>query len=66
MSNLHKFERLDLADMFDGMCRYLDGILSIDNPGFEKKTYLRYNILENCNWTKQIHMMKKYFRRYKY
>ena len=47
MSNLHKSERLDLADMFDGMCRYLDGILSIYNPGFEKKkTYLRYNIRE--------------------
>ena len=36
MSNLHKSKRLDLVDMFNDTSRYLDDILSIDNPEFEK------------------------------
>ena len=36
MSNLHKYKQLDLIDMFNDTSRYLDDILTIDNPEFEK------------------------------
>ena len=36
MSNLHKSKRYDLIDMFNDTSRYLDDILPIDKPEFEK------------------------------
>ena len=36
MSDLHKSKRHDLIDMFNDTSRYLDDILTIDNPEFEK------------------------------
>ena len=36
MSDLHKSKRFDLIDMFNDTSRYLDVILTIDNPEFEK------------------------------
>ena len=36
MPNLRKYKRLGLVDMFNDTSRYLDDILSIDNPEFEK------------------------------
>ena len=36
MSNLHKSKRHDLIDMFNDTSRYLDDIVTIDNPEFEK------------------------------
>ena len=32
MSNLHKSKKLDLVDKFNDTSRYLDDILTIDNP----------------------------------
>ena len=34
MSNLQKFKRFDLIDKFNDTSRYLDDILTIDNPTF--------------------------------
>ena len=36
MSNLHKSKQYDLIDMFKNTSRYLDVIITIDNPEFEK------------------------------
>ena len=36
MSNLQKFKRYNLIDMFNDTSRYLDDIFTIDNPEFEK------------------------------
>ena len=36
MSDLQKSKRFDLIDMFNDTSRYLDDILTIDNPEFEK------------------------------
>ena len=36
MSYLLKSKRFDLIDMFNDTSRYLDDILTIDNPEFEK------------------------------
>ena len=36
MSNLHKSKKLDLVDKFNDSSRYLDDILTIDNPEFEQ------------------------------
>ena len=36
MSDLHKSKRHDLIDMFNDTSRYLDDILIIDNPEFDK------------------------------
>ena len=36
MSYLQKSKRFDLIDMFNDISRYLDDILTIDNPEFEK------------------------------
>ena len=36
MSNLHKSKRCDLIEMFNETSRYLDDILTVDNPEFEK------------------------------
>ena len=36
MSNLHKSKQYDLIDMFNDTSRYLDDIVTIDNPDFEK------------------------------
>ena len=36
MSNLHKSKHYDLIDMFNDTSRYLDDIVTIDNPEFEK------------------------------
>ena len=35
-SDLHKSKRFDLIDMFNDTSQYLDDILTIDNPEFEK------------------------------
>ena len=36
LSDLHKYKRNDLIDMFNDTSRYLDNIFTIDNPEFEK------------------------------
>ena len=36
MSNLQKLKRFDVIDMFNDTSRYLDDILTTDNPEFEK------------------------------
>ena len=36
MSNLHKSKQYELIDMFNYPSRYLDDILNVDNPEFEK------------------------------
>ena len=36
MFNLHKSQQYDLIDMLNDTSRYLDDILTIDNPEFEK------------------------------
>ena len=36
MSNLHKYKQNDLIDMFNDTSRYLDELIIIDNPEFEK------------------------------
>ena len=36
MSELHKFKRHDLIDMFNDTSRYIDDMFSIDKPEFEK------------------------------
>ena len=45
MSNLHKSKKLDLVDKFNDTSRYLDDILTTDNPEFEQQspTYIRQN-----------------------
>ena len=37
MSSLHKSKQLYLVEMFNDTTRYLDDILTIKNPEFEKK-----------------------------
>ena len=36
MSYIHKFVRYDIIDMFNYTSRYLDDLLTIDDPEFEK------------------------------
>ena len=55
ISNLHKSKKLDLVDKFNDTSRYLDDILTIDNPEFEQHicdiypAELQLNKANTCN-----------------
>ena len=53
MSNIHKSKQYDLINMLNDTSRYLDNILTIDNPEFEK------HIPHESSWSKQIPQTKR-------